>query len=308
MESKLYDNKKVILLGGATATGKSLLAYKIAKKLNAEIINADSMQIYKNFPILTCHPGKKFKSDIKHHLYGYIETNKSYSAAKWLKDCTNKLNSILKNNRTVIVVGGTGLYLEFLYEGINKIPIVSSVIRQSVEYEIISKGLDAAYAKLRKIDFDYSEKINKKDKQRIARSLEVFYQTGNNLTFYHKQRRSKTNHKFQRVLVMPEKEIIKKNCEERFKNMIELGLEDEIRKNRDKVINCNVVNAIGFKEINDYLHKKITLKEATEISIKKTREYAKRQCTWFSKRFDGAFKVASIKNTSLILETLEKIN
>ena len=308
MKSKSYENKNIILLGGATATGKSDLAYNIAKEIGGEIVNADSMQIYKNFPILTSQPTSLVKSNIKHHLYGYVDTNRSYSAAAWLKDCLLVLNSILKKNKIPIVVGGTGLYLEFLYKGINQIPAVSVEIRKKVNNEINYKGLDYAYDKLKKIDLNYSEIISKRDKQRIARSLEVYYQTGNNISYYHKNKRIKTDYKFEKLLLMPNKEIIKNSCEMRFIKMLDLGLVEEVSRNHGKVKNCNVANAIGFRQINSYLKKEISLAEATEISVKKTKEYSKRQCTWFKNRFEPSLTISSFKNTSLILETLEKIN
>ena len=308
MKSKLYENKNVILLGGATASGKSDLAYDLAKELDGEIVNADSMQIYKNFPILTSQPDSDSKKKIKHHLYGYVETNKNYTSAAWLKDCLNVLVNIRKKDKIPIVVGGTGLYLEFLFKGISIIPDIPKNIRNQVENEIFSNGLGSAYKKLKNIDYKYTKKINNNDKQRIARSLEVFYHTGKNLSFYHNKRRKKSNFRFIKVLLMPEKKIIKENCEKRFLKMLEMGLIKEIKNNNIKVNNCNIKNAIGFKEINAYLEKKISLSKATEISIKKTKDYSKRQCTWFNNRYDPLIMLSSIKNTSLVLETLEKIN
>ena len=128
--------KKVIILGGPTASGKSKLAIKLAKELNGEIINADSMQVYKHFPILTSQPKEKDLKKIKHHLYGYINTNKEFNAIMWLSDTIKKIDSLQFKNKVPIVVGGSGLYLEFLCKGINNLPIISDKTKKKVEQVI----------------------------------------------------------------------------------------------------------------------------------------------------------------------------
>ena len=125
--------KNIIILGGPTASGKSKLAIKLANELNGEIINADSMQVYKHFPILTSQPNKKDLNKIKHHLYGYIDTNKGFNAIEWLDHTKKKINSILLKNKIPIVVGGSGLYLEFLYKGVNNMPVILDRTKRKVQ-------------------------------------------------------------------------------------------------------------------------------------------------------------------------------
>jgi len=158
MESKLYKKKIIILIGGPTASGKSKLAITLAKNINGEIINADSMQIYRNFPILTSQPSKVDREIIKHHLYGYVDTNVSYNGSRWLKDSLIKIKEIFSKKKTPIVVGGTGLYLEFMSQGISIIPNISIKTKTKVKSYFENKGLKNMYSYLRKIDSEYSKK------------------------------------------------------------------------------------------------------------------------------------------------------
>ena len=149
MKSKLYKKKTIILLGGPTASGKSDLAVNVAKLINGEIINADSMQVYKNFPILTSQPSKRLQKSIKHHMYGYFDTNKSYNGSIWLKDTEKKINKIILEKKTPIIVGGTGLYLEFISSGISHIPNISEETKDKVKELFEKKGYEEMFNFLR---------------------------------------------------------------------------------------------------------------------------------------------------------------
>ncbi len=307
MESKLYKKKTIILLGGPTASGKSDLAVKLAKLIDGEIINADSMQVYKNFPILTSQPSKSIQNSVKHHMYGYFDTNKNYNGSIWLKHSIKKIKKIILDKKTPILVGGTGLYLEFVSKGISYIPHITKITKNKVERLLLQKGLKNVYDFLCDIDPHYAKKINSNDKLRIIRALEVFYQTKKNLSYFHKKRIENNKFDFFKVFLAPSKETIKTNSKTRLDKMFKLGVLEEFKKNNTKVKNCNIQKAIGYQEIDDYFKNKISLSDMSKKIILNTRKYSKRQFTWFNNRYDAQIKIDSCKKSSLILETLSKI-
>ncbi len=307
MKSKFYKKKNIILLGGPTASGKSELAVNLAKLIDGEIINADSMQVYKNFPILTSQPSKHLQKYSKHHMYGYFETNKNYNGSIWLKDSVRNIKKIILDKKIPIIVGGTGLYLEFISKGISEIPNIKKTTKNKVEKLITKRGLQNMYDILSDIDPQYSKKISSNDKVRITRALEVFYETKKNISYFHEKRIENSNFKFVKVFLSPTRESIKINSEGRFEKMLEQGVLEEFKKNHTKVNNCNIVKAIGYQEINDYFKRNISLSEMSKKIILNTRKYSKRQFTWFNNRYGAHLQIDSHKKPSLILETLSKI-
>ena len=299
--------KKIIIVGGPTASGKSKFALNLAKLVDGEIINADSMQIYKYFSILTSQPKKNDYKVIPHHLYGYVETNIKYNAVKWLNDADLKIRKLLKNNKTPIVVGGSGLYLEFLCKGVNNMPQISTNTKEKVS--LLLKNISNAdlLNLIAKVDKEYSLKLNIADKFRISKLLEVYYETKKNITYFHSKNKKTNNYDFFKVLISPDKKKVRLNIKKRVIEMLEEGLVEELKKYRNKVVDCNIENAIGFKEINSYIENKETLEEVTNLIIKKTKNFAKRQYTWFENRFDQNLKVYGEDNLSLVVETFKKI-
>ncbi len=307
MKSNFFKKNNLILICGPTAVGKSDLAFELASVINGEIVNADSMQVYKYFNILTSQPSRKQKTKIKHHLYNYIELNKKMSAGKWREDACYVIEKILQNKKTPIVVGGSGLYIDFLLKGMSIIPKVPNEIRFKVEKELNKSGLELLFSRLEKFDPKYSIKISSNDKQRIIRSLEVYYHTNIPYSHFHEKKKINTPYRFFKILVMPERSIIRKNCANRFESMINKGLVEEVKRNHKRVGKSTVFKAIGYDEILSYLNKKTSLEEAKNLSINKTRKYAKRQSTWFRNRFDADIIVNSRKDIPLLLESLSKI-
>ena len=299
--------KKIIIVGGPTASGKSKFALNLAKLVDGEIINADSMQVYKYFSILTSHPKKHDYKIIPHHLYSYVETNIKYNAVKWLNDTNTKIEKLLKNNKTPIVVGGSGLYLEFLCKGVNNMPKISTNTKEKVSLLLQSISDADLLNLIAKIDKKYSLKLNIADKFRISKLLEVYFETKKNITYFHSKNKKTNDYDFFKVLISPDKNRVKLNIKKRVIKMLEEGLVQELKKYRNKVINCNVENAIGFKEINSYIENKVTLEEATNLIVKKTKNFAKRQYTWFENRFDQNLKIYGEDNLSLVVETFKKI-
>ena len=299
--------KKIIIVGGPTASGKSKFALNLAKLVDGEIINADSMQIYKYFSILTSQPKKNDYKVIPHHLYGYVDTNVKYNAVKWLYDTNLKIRELLKNNKTPIVVGGSGLYLEFLCKGVNNMPKISINTKEKVK-SLLKNISDADLLNLIiKIDKKYSIKLNIADKFRISKLLEIYFETKKNITYFHSINKKTNNYDFFKVLVSPDKNKVRLNIKKRVMEMVEEGLIEELKKYRNKVVGCNIENAIGFKEICSYIENKVTLEEATNLIVKKTKAFSKRQYTWFENRFDQNLKIYGEDNLSLVVETFKKI-
>ncbi len=274
---------KIFLIYGPTASGKSEFAIKLAKKIKGEIINADSMQVYKDLKILTARPLKKNFQSIKHHLYGFQNSNISFSTGNWLKLAIKKINQIKKRKKIPILVGGTGLYFKALTEGLVEIPTVPLQFRNRIRKLQKKIGQDKFYKKLLKIDPLVENQINPKDIQRSVRAYEVKLFTKKSITEWYKSTRSnfKTNDFYKIIINYPRISLIKK-INLRTNQMLEIGAISEVKKflrfkiSKDKSIS----KAIGITEIGDYL-KNLTDKEEVirKISIK-TRQYAKRQMTW----------------------------
>ena len=299
--------KRIIIVGGPTASGKSKFALNLAKLVNGEIINADSMQVYKYFSILTSQPKKNDYKVIPHHLYGYVETNIKYNAVKWLNDTNTQIEKLLKNNKTPIVVGGSGLYLEFLCKGVNNMPKISSNTKKKVSLLLQNISDKDLLDLVVKVDKKYSFKLNIADKFRISKLLEIYFETKKNITYFHSKNKKINNYDFFKILISPDRNKVKLNIKNRVFEMLKEGLVEELKKYRKKVAGCNIKNAIGFQEINSYIENKVTLEEATNLIVKKTKNFAKRQYTWFDNRFDQNLKIFGEDNLSLVVETFNKI-
>jgi len=274
--------KKVILLAGPTASGKSELAIYIAKKINGEIINADSMQVFKEIKILSARP-ENYKK-IKHHLYGFISVKKNFSTGEWIKHTEKKINEILKKKKIPIIVGGTGLYFKSLIDGIAQIPNISKAKRDKIIKLFNQIGIDEFYKKLIKLDPKCKNKIIKNDKQRMIRFYEVKFYTKKSIFDW--QKNTKNNLKdinFKKIFLNFPREVLLVKIEKRFKKMVDQGAIKEAKKYKklgvSKILTSN--NILGLKEIMSHLDGKMTLKEAVERSIIRTRQYIKRQMTWF---------------------------
>ena len=274
---------KIILISGPTASGKSIFAIKIAKKIKGEIINADSMQVYKQLKILSARPDPKLYQKIKHHLYGFHDVKKNFSTGDWLKLVKKKIKEIQKRKKIPILVGGTGLYFKALTDGLVKIPNISLKLRNEIRIMQKKLGQEKFYKELLKLDPSSKGKINPTDTQRSIRAFEVKKFTGKSLHDWFKNTKSNfTNDDFFKVYIdYPRQELIHR-INLRTERMIENGAVKEVKNFiRLKVKKDNSVNkAIGVKEIKDYLIKEIDIKEIREKIAIKTRQYAKRQSTW----------------------------
>ena len=274
---------KIFLIYGPTASGKSHFAIELAKKIKGEIVNADSMQIYKELKILTARPLSKDLQKIKHHLYGFQNSNKDFSTGDWLKVAIKKINEIQKRKKIPILVGGTGLYFKALTEGLVEITPIPTKLRNNIRRLQKSIGQEKFYKKLLKLDPKIIDRIRCTDVQRSIRAYEVKLFTKKSITEWFKDTRPK--YKKNRFLKMyidyPRPELIEK-INFRTKKIIEKGGVLEVKKFLKLRISKNksISKAIGITEIKDFIKKKITKDEVIEKISIKTRQYAKRQATW----------------------------
>ncbi len=274
---------KIILISGPTASGKSSLAIKIAKKIDGEIINADSMQIYKQLKILSARPDPKKYKKIRHHLYGFHDVTKNFSTGDWLKLVNKKIKEVKKRGKIPILVGGTGLYFKALTDGLVKIPYISLKLRNQIRGIQKKLGQMKFYEKLLKLDPSLEGKINPTDSQRSIRAYEVKKFTKKSLFEWFKNTKSNYSETdfFKVYIDYPRKELIER-INLRTGEMIENGAINEVKNfiklkvRKDKSVN----KAIGVMEIKHYLNKKKDLEQIKEKIAIKTRQYAKRQSTW----------------------------
>ncbi len=274
---------KIILISGPTASGKSDFAVKLAKKINGEIINADSMQVYKQFKILTARPKKIEQKNIKHHLYGVIDVKNNFSTGKWLRLATKKIREIRKRKKVPILVGGTGLYFNALVYGLVKIPDIPVKFRNKIRLLHKRYGQKKFYKKLLKIDSLVEGKININDSQRSIRAYEIKFYTKKSMYDWVKETKPifKENH-FLKLYINCNRDKLIEKIEKRTANMIKLGAIKEVKKLRNsKLLPKSSANKIiGVNEINQFLEKKIKIEEVKKLISIKTRQYAKRQATW----------------------------
>jgi len=294
---------KIILISGPTASGKSNFAVKIAKKIQGEIINADSMQVYKKLKILTARPNKQEQKNIKHHLYGVIDLNEKFSTGQWLKSVIKKIKDIQKKKKIPILVGGTGLYFQSLIDGLVKIPEIPLKFRNKIR--LISKrdGQEKFYKKLLKLDPKIKDKFDLNDTQRSIRAYEVKSYT--NVSMYDWLTKTKSEFKdsdFLKLHIETKREKLIERINLRTSSMINEGAVNEVKKFlKLKIIKNQSVNkVIGIVELTQYLNHEISLEEAKELILIKTRQYAKRQATWARTRMISWIKIDQSKLDSYI--------
>ena len=285
---------KIILISGPTASGKSNFAIKLAKKINGEIINADSMQVYKELKILSARPDPKDYQKIKHHLYGFHNVKKSFSTGDWIKLAVKKINELKKRKKTPIFVGGTGLYFKALTDGLVNIPNIPVRSRNKIRVLQETLGQKKFYQKLLKLDLKSKNKINPTDVQRSIRAYEVKLFTKKSLHDWFRKTKSyfKEDEFFKIYIDYPRKDLIER-IEKRTEKMIKMGAINEVKRFiKLKIKKDNSVNkAIGINEIKEFLNQESELRDIKEKISIKTRQYAKRQSTWARGNMMSWFKL-----------------
>jgi tRNA dimethylallyltransferase len=298
---------KIILISGPTASGKSNFAIKVAKKINGEIINADSMQVYKQLRILTARPNKKDQKNIKHHLYGVVDINKKFSTGQWLKLAIKIIKEIHKRKKISILVGGTGLYFQSLINGLVKIPKIPNNFRNKIRLMQAKEGQKNFYKKLIKLDPKIRNKFNSNDSQRSIRAFEIKSYT--KISMYDWLNKTKSQFKdndFLKLYIDFKREKLIEKISLRTNKMIKEGAIKEVKRFIKLKIkkDHSVKKVIGIDELTQLLKKQINSNEAQELISIKTRQYAKRQATWARSRMTNWKKINPIE----INDFLKKLN
>ena len=307
----MRQEKKVILLAGPTASGKSELAIKIANYFNGEIINADSMQIYKEISILTSKPNLKDAKIIKHHLYGSSSVRNRFSTGDWLKMTIKKIEELWIKKKTPVIVGGTGLYFKALTDGLVRIPNISNNVRTDVRNLHKKIGQKKFFNQLIKIDPGAKKFLSSSDSQRSIRAYEVKKYTSKSLFDFIKETKLNFNKNvFIKLFINTPREILNKKIEKRVEKMFKEEVVKEVKfffeMKVDKDLSSNKI--IGIKEIHDYLNGKISLIKAKELIKQKTRQYTKRQFTWARGHMKSWEMIYSSDLNDLFKKVINKIS
>jgi tRNA dimethylallyltransferase len=275
---------KLLFLVGPTSTGKTETALLLAKKLNAEIISCDSMQIYKGMDIITSKPPLVLRKRIPHHLIDILSPRKEYNVSRYRQDALKKIREILKRDRFPLFVGGTGLYMSILIDGIFKARAKDDSIRKKLYGQAGRLGSAVLYDRLKRIDPEAALKIHPNDTKRLVRALEVFESTGKPISFLQRHRRGLSQEYDVRILClnMPRQKLYKR-IDERVEKMFARGIVSEVKKLLKSRLSKTASFAIGIRELKGYFDGLYDLEEAKRLMKRNTRLYAKRQLTWFRK-------------------------
>lgn len=284
----MREKEKLIVLVGPTAVGKTALSIRLAHRFQGEIISGDSMQIYKGMDIGTAKVTKEEMAGIPHHLIDIKEPDESFSVAEFQKLVRKKITEITERGRIPILVGGTGLYIQsVIYDyQFTDVPRDSS-LRAELEQTAIEKGELYLHQQLKEVDPKSAESIHPHNVRRVIRALEIYYTTGKPMSEHQSEQLSRELYHTAIVGLTMERSKLYERINQRVDLMISQGLIEEVKELRKRGIrNCQSVQAIGYKEIYDYLDGKVTLDEAIEQLKKNSRRYAKRQFTWFRNKMN----------------------
>lgn len=276
----------VYVIGGPTASGKSNLAVELAKRINGEIISADSMQIYKDMNIGTAKITLEEMQGINHYLIDFVSPDERYSVSSFKKDAEKAIEAILAKGKVPIIVGGTGLYIDSLILGIEfQDEKIDTKYRESLNKIAEEQGLQKLYNMAQAIDPVAMKKISENDKKRIIRVLEIYHKTGKTKTEQElESRKSEIKYNYKLFAITMDRQVLYEKIEKRVDKMIEQGLIDEVQGILNKYQKFpTAMQGLGYKEVVEYLENKITKEEMVQKIKKETRHYAKRQLTWFRK-------------------------
>jgi len=280
-----HESGKAVLIAGPTASGKSALALELAQKTGGVVINADSMQVYRDLRVITARPTPEEEARVPHRLYGHVDVAVNFSAGHWVADATAALAEARAQNRLPIFVGGSGLYFKALTRGLSAVPPIPPAIREGVRARLERDGVEALHAELAQRDPDTAERLKPRDRTRIARALEVVAATGRSLTDWHREGlppllpQGQSNALF----LAPDRDQLYTRIDARFDAMLKAGALEEVAalaaRHLDPLLPA--MKAHGVPALIRHLSGEITREEAAEIGRANTRHYAKRQFTWF---------------------------
>jgi tRNA dimethylallyltransferase len=274
-----------ILIAGPTASGKSALALALAEKLGATIVNADSMQVYRDLRIITARPSPEDEARVSHRLYGHIDAAVNFSTGQWLRDVGDVLAELARDKRTAILVGGTGLYFKALASGLAAVPPIPPQIREQVRARLKAEGAPALHAELMRRDPITAQRLMVNDRSRISRALEVVLATGRALTDWHREGLPPLvdAKRAVKVIITCERKELIERIGMRFATMLQSGALEEVRRLAERKLDPSLpaMKAHGVPWLIRHLKGEITMEEAVAGALMDTRRYAKRQLTWF---------------------------
>lgn len=301
----MENNPTVYIIVGPTASGKSGLALDLAEHLKGVIINADSLQVYAALSILTARPTQEDLNRAPHVLYGTVKNPKeSYSVAKWHDDVMHEIENTFAQNKTPVIVGGTGLYIKALLEGLNNVPEIEPSIRETVRQQALTQdGAAQLYQDLQHHDPKGAKDLKANDTQRLIRALEVVLSTGKPLHEWQSTVTTPLSYAHKIIYINPPREEVIERAKERLDVMFEGGALEEVQDllKQDIPSDCSLKKAVGVREIEAYLAGDLTPEEALEKSFIATRQYIKRQQTWFNRQLkadvtlDHCYRASDLK-------------
>ncbi len=303
--------KQALFIAGPTASGKSAFALKVASELNGVIINADSMQVYRDLSILTACPTEAEQASAPHRLYGFLDGAEACSAAVWAALAMQEIEKAWQVGQLPILVGGTGLYFKVLTDGIAKVPDIPDNVRTQVRKECEEVGSETLHRELTRIDPMLARRLAPGDSQRISRAIEVFRATSVPLSEWQKNttpgpmQSADQAGLVEKCVLVPERAELYRRCDQRFDSMIETGALDEVRALLTRKLSPDlpVMRALGVPSLARFIRNEVPLAEAQEDAKMQTRRFAKRQLTWFRNQFSH-WEVANAQYMESVFDKL----
>ena len=290
----LERGQDTILITGPTASGKSALAVRLAQAHGGVVVNADSMQVYDTLRVLTARPAEADMDGVPHRLYGHVPAGRSYSTGEWLRDVTALLEDLRAEGRVPVIIGGTGLYFKALTGGLSDMPAVPDAIRSSLRARLLAEGADALHAELSTIDPETAAVLRPGDGQRIVRALEVFAASGRSIRSFQDARGAMVvdPDRSLKIVVLPDRDELRRRIDRRFEAMLEQGAVEEVEAllALDLAPDLPAMKAIGVPQIAAMLQGTMDRRGVIETASAATRQYAKRQMTWFRNQLDESWQ------------------
>ena len=276
----MSTNRRLIVVVGPTASGKTDLSIALARHYNAPILSTDSRQVYKGLPIGTAYPSEEQLQSVEHHFIAERELTEDFNCGQYEKEALERLDTLFKSVNTVVAVGGSGLYIRALCEGMDSLPEADATLREQLATRLQNEGVECLANQLRELDPEYYQVVDRNNPARIMRALEVCLSSGQKYSELRKGERKERDFQIVKIGVSMPREQLYDRVNRRVEMMIAAGLEAEARS----VLtyrHCNSLHTVGYSEMFDYFDGKTTLDEAIELIKRNTRHYAKRQMTWF---------------------------